>query len=115
MAYARHQFAMSKRQPDGRTVREHLVFARDKARDPAKRAKLAADVDGPPLPAAFRPLWDAFMELHRWRGVGAMSMAPLTLHDIEAWERRYLPRGCRLTPDDLDVLKRLDGAALTEH
>lgn len=43
-----------------------------------------------------------------------MSAAPLTLHDVEAWERRFLPAGVRLPAADVSLLKRLDMAALSE-
>lgn len=34
-----------------------------------------------------------------------MGLAPLTLHDLDAYERRY---GIAIAPEDADVLKRLD-------
>jgi len=62
-------------------------------------------LDGPPLPADGAWLWDVFLDLDRWRGVGMMGLAPLTLHDLDAYERRY---GLALSPEDADLLKRLD-------
>lgn len=93
---------------DGRTTREHLESVA--RRSPSARKELV----GPPLPGEWVPLWDAFLELHRWRGVGGMGSAPLTLRDIEVWERRFFPEGMRFSPTELDMLKRLDTVALTE-
>ena len=114
MAYARHQFAMGKRAPDGSTVRQHLEFALKTAKVPAKRARLVADLAGPPMPTGYRPLWEAFAELGRWRGSGGMGPAALTLHDIREWEARFLPPGARFSADELDVLKQLDHLSLSE-
>lgn len=50
--------------------------------------------------------WAAFLDLDRWRGVGMTGLAPLTLHDVDAYERRY---GVAL---DADLMKRLDFARL---
>lgn len=95
-------------EPDGRTTREHLESV-------AKRSAGARrELEGPPLPRELVPLWDAFLDLHRWRGVGGMGPAPLTLADIEVWERRFFPEGMRFSPAELDLLKRLDTVALTE-
>lgn len=43
-----------------------------------------------------------------------MSAAPLTLHDVAAWEARYLPPGHALSPATLDLVKRLDDVFLSE-
>lgn len=68
-------------------------------------AKVRAALRGPPLPDGMGWLWTVFLDLDRWRGAGGMGPAPLTLHDLAAYERRY---GLTLSPDDADLLKRLD-------
>ena len=64
-----------------------------------------AQLIGPPLPPDGAWLWGVFLDLDRWRGAGGMGMAPLTLHDLEAYERKY---GITLDAGDCDVLKHLD-------
>lgn len=46
-----------------------------------------------------------FLDLDRWRGVGMMGPSPLTLHDLDAYERRY---GLTLSSEDADAVKRMD-------
>ncbi len=93
---------------DGRTTREHLQSVAGRS------ASARRELEGLALPGELVPLWDAFLELHRWRGSGGMGPAPLTLGDIEVWERRFFPEGMRFGPAELDLLKRLDQVALTE-
>lgn len=50
-------------------------------------------------------MWAVFCDLDRWRGAGMMGLAPLTLHDLDAYERRY---GIPIPPEDADLVKRLD-------
>jgi hypothetical protein len=61
------------------------------------------------LPDEYAALWGVFCDLDRWRGMGMMGMAPLTLHDLAAYEARY---GIALGPDEADLLKRIDVARL---
>jgi len=93
---------------DGRTTRDHLATV-------AKRSESARrELEGPAIPGELVPLWDAFLDLHRWRGSGGMGPAPLTLADVAAWEARFFPDGMRFGPAELDLIKRLDLVALTE-
>jgi hypothetical protein len=71
----------------------------------AARRQLVA----PALPVDGAWLWAAFLELDRWRGMGMMGPAPLTLHDLAAYEARY---GVTLTPDEADAIKALDAERL---
>jgi hypothetical protein len=54
------------------------------------------------------------MELNKWRSTTGMGPAPLTLHDVAAWESRFLPPGVRLNATEVELLKQLDIVALTE-
>lgn len=63
------------------------------------------ELRGPTLPPELAWLWSVFCDLDRWRGAGMMGLAPLTLHDLDAYERRY---GVTLAAEDADVMKRLD-------
>jgi len=110
VAYARHHFALAKPVKTGGTVRAHLTTLAKRGHAPSRK-KLV----GPPLPVLDAPLWETFLALHRWRGMGGMSVAPLTLSDVEAWERRFLPPDTRLSDADLELVKRLDDAYLSER
>lgn len=90
---------------DGRTERAHLETVAAVSRQ--ARERLAAH----PCPPVMRRHLSDFRRVSRWRGGGGMGSAPLTLHDIEAYERRL--RGGRLfTPGELDLFKRLDTVTL---
>lgn len=54
-------------------------------------------------------MWDVYLSLQRWRGAGGMGNAPMTLHDLSAFEARY---GYTLTPWEADCLNALDRAHL---
>lgn len=64
-----------------------------------------------PCPPVFRSLYRHFQSLALWRTATGMGPAPLTLHDVEAYERRF---AVRFRPGFLDLLKRLDAIALSQ-
>lgn len=63
---------------------------------------------GPPVPPVVRELWHTYMQLAASRRTG-MGMSPLTLADIDAWQRLH---GVRLTPWELDTVIDLDAASM---
>lgn len=81
-AYARHQFALDRR-VDGKSQRDHLRIAAN-----AGRREAIERLRGPALPPECVLAWVVFADLDRWRGGGGMSVAPLTLHDVAAYEAR---------------------------
>ena len=91
--------------PSGDTVRANLERAArpGKLRAESARATLAAH----PCPPVFAPFAREFRELSRWRPSGGFGPAPLTLQDIEAYERR-LRGGRPFLPGELRLIKRLD-------
>jgi hypothetical protein len=91
---------------DKRTQREHLESVA--AVSAVARAQLAAH----PCPPVMRRHLSDFRRVSRWRGAGGMGPAPITLHDIEVYERR-LRGGKPFTPGELDLFRRLDDAVLT--
>ena len=91
---------------DGRTNRQHLAAVADKSA--AARRELAAH----PCPPVFRAFLGVFHRMSEWRGVGGFGPAPLTLHDVEVFERR-MRDGRAYLPGELDLLKRLDATLLT--
>lgn len=91
--------------PDGRTQREHLAALAKRG-----RADMAALLAQHPCPPAFRQLSEDYDTLAMWRGVGGFGPSPLTLADVDAYERRF---GRRFLPGELDLVKRLDLIDLT--
>lgn len=116
MAFARAQFALGTTVDASGTEREHRrrLLRREprSERGRAHKAALLAERADPTkrCPPLFVGLWQSFLDLDRWRGGGGMGMAPLTLHDVEAWERRT---GVTLSAEDCDVVKQLDIVRLT--
>lgn len=60
---------------------------------------------GPSLPADAVFAWVVFCDVDRWRGAGGFGMAPLTLHDIAAYEGRH---GLTLDAETLELVKACD-------
>lgn len=114
MAFAEHAFAMQRRVGTGAgaaTQRDHL---RQAAKGLTKGAALAREMlakdDALRCPVEHGPLYDAFLEMDRWRGAGGMGgPSPLTLHDVEAWQRLS---GVTLHPQQVALVKRLDHVRL---
>lgn len=103
MAYGEHQFRLLRRQPDGSTLRDHLLAA--------ERSGLASpELVGPPMPAALAYVWGWFVELSAARGPSGLgSMCAISHQDIAAWAWLH---GVRPTWFELRVLRRLDDALL---
>lgn len=87
------------------SVREHTQLRAAKGHA-ASVALLAAH----PCPRAFRTLYRHFRAIGDWRGAGSMGAAALTLADVREYETRF---GVRFLPGELDLLKCLDGIALS--
>lgn len=102
MSHAAHVFKLSARQGDGATLRAHLEKGAK-----AGRQDLAAELQGPPLPAGFAYLWRWFQELHTRRTAGMHGPAPITWQDLVAWSQLT---GAEPSPWDCDVLMLLDNA-----
>lgn len=67
----------------------------------------SAALIGPPLPPGAGAVWRCFLDLHAGRGWTDSGMAqPIPLTEIEAWCRL---NDRRLSPDDLTMLRLLDG------
>ena len=95
---------LAQRQGDGASLRQHLQ------RLCASTGKLDPRLEVPEIPAAVRPLWDAYAHLAATRRSGGMGgMHPLTQTDIASW--CYLQR-VTLTPWEVDTLIEIDAAAL---
>lgn len=102
MAYGEHEINLLQRQPDGATLRDHLLAA--------ERSGLAApELVGPPLPAAGAYLWGWFLDLSAARGRSGFGLGPISYQDIAAWAWLH---GIAPSSFELGVLRRLDLAFL---
>lgn len=94
---------LAARQPDGSTLRDHLLAA------------AAAGVTADPLlqrraPPAGAVLWEAFVTLNGARHAG-MTPGPILPSEVLAWQQLI---GVRLTAWEADTLLAMDRAALAE-
>lgn len=92
---------LSIRQPDGATLRDHLLAVE---RMTGKRDE-ALDVD---LPRGGEELASVFIDLHHSRPAG-MGASAITQTELAAWQANH---GLRLTPWEVDTLCSMDRAAL---
>lgn len=76
----------------------------------AKTATGRAMIASVSCPPCFRTFYRHFRTLSLWRGASGMGASPLTLHDVDAYERRY---GVTFLPGLLDLLKLLDADTLS--
>jgi len=100
--YARYQFDLNARQPDGSPKRAHLESAASQG-DAVSAAILAG---GPELPDLAAYLWQWFIELSRRRTAGFVEN-PIIYESVLAWSvltHRVLARW------ELDAILRLDDA-----
>ena len=84
IAYAEAQFALSRRQEDGRSYRELLAHAA--ALSQAARAELDA-LESVPLPDAAAHVWETFMEISAHRTSSGFGPSTLSWLDLDAWQR----------------------------
>lgn len=94
---------MSQVQGDGATLRTHLQrLARNTHRIDSRLAELCR-----PLAPSCVGVWSAFTSLNRTRAHGPAGPQPISLQDIESWQR--LQR-VHLTPWEVDLVVDLDSA-----
>lgn len=90
------------RQPDGATLRDHLLAAA--AQGAPADPRLASTV-----PSAGAALWDAFVGMSSGRPAGLGGAGPIPPSEVQAWAGLY---GVRFTVWELDTLRAMDDAAL---
>ena len=95
VAFAGHEFRLSRRMKDGRAERDHLLAAQRMLGRPLP------ELESPSLPDWMLYLWGWFVELHE----GRQRNDPLSWSDIYAWVRLT---GRRVTPWELHCIKRVD-------
>jgi hypothetical protein len=113
LAYGTHQAHISK-PVDGVPTRAHMEkrvknMTRTYGADSKEAREAREQLHGPSIDETGQRVWNLYLQIQRWRGVGGMGAAPITLHDLDAFERRY---GFSLTPFECDCIKSLDLAYL---
>jgi hypothetical protein len=80
IAFAEHEFRLSKTDKKGVTRRAHLIqVAKTLKRKPAA-------LIGPPFPERAAHLWTMYHELHSGRSYSSGGPNPLSWADIKAWD-----------------------------
>lgn len=93
---------LGQKQPDGATLREHLMAAmRQSCRADSRLLQR--------IPAAAQPLWHAFAQLSRMRSSGFSGPSAISPQDMLAWCQLH---GIRFTPWELDTLADMDSALM---
>lgn len=100
-SHAEHQFELSAKQDDGKTLREHLEAVAERS------GKRPAMLDGPGLPAPCARLWGDFLELHGARGYGMAGPDRITFRDLMDWQEF---RGVKLDGWQIDAIRKADDA-----
>lgn len=93
---------LGQKQPDGATLREHLLAAWRQGAPMDDRLRQS-------IPVAGESLWKAFAQLSRARSVGFSGPAPLGHHDVLAWCELH---GVRLTAWEIDAMFAMYNAFL---
>lgn len=66
--------------------------------------------DGPEVPWGAARVWGLFLRLHEARGAGGFGPAPITLSDMDAFQRLS---GELLRPWEVEIIRTLDREVLT--
>lgn len=103
MAFAEHDFALSERQDDGCTLREHLLEVE------RIMGETPPELIGPELPDCCDHLWRWFHDIGLGRQSGPFGPMPLSSLEIASW---CWLTGTRLQAWELDAIRRLDVAFL---
>lgn len=90
---------------DGHSYREILEGLLVRAKNDERRAELAAELTGPPLPDALIYLWSAFVRLRRRKGSNGFAVSPIEWPDFDAFLRLS---GVRLAPWEVSAIEDLD-------
>jgi hypothetical protein len=106
MAFARHQFELSKPQEDGTPLLIHLQRVWENTGSPPAMLR-----DAPALPAGCKQLWEDFLELHGSRGSTGWGAARITFADLHAWQQ---VNGVRLSPWEIGCIRKADDLWLAE-
>lgn len=84
----------------------------ERAKTPAKRAEIEAELAVPPLPRGSEYLWRIFLRLHARRQSMGMGPARLSWGEFADFQRLT---GMRLAPWEVAILEQLDDVALKDR
>ena len=98
VAFAGHEFRLSRRMKDGSTERDHLLAAQ------RMLGRALLELESPPLPDWMLYLWGWFVELHQGRQAG-FGASPLAWADMWAWASLT---GRRMTPWEVHCIRAVD-------
>jgi len=87
------------------TVRDHYTAMVGRG-----RTEYAEKLQGPPFPAGFAYLWEAYQDLSEGRTPGGMGPSRLTWTDVQAWQT---VTGARLTGWEVQTIFAMDAALTT--
>ena len=98
LAYAEHEFKLSKPEKDG-TLREHLEQVE------RQTGRKLQELEAPDFPFTLSYLWSAFLDLNNSRTMGAHTANPINYAEIKAYvDLTYTALSAR----DIETIKLLD-------
>lgn len=104
-AHAERAFALAAIDENGVSLEETLTGLLARARTPARRAKLEAELAVPPMPAALGYLVAVFRRLAARRQNSGFGPQPIPLSEIAALQSLA---GVRLAPWEVEIIEALD-------
>jgi hypothetical protein len=107
LAFARHQFELSKPQEDGAALLVHLQLVEEKTGRPHPLI-----ANAPPLPQGLETLWLAFLDLHSCRGSTGWGPQRITFLDMDGWQR---VTGGNLNPWEVGLIRQADSIWLADY
>lgn len=104
--FARHQFDLIRKLPDGTSKRDNLEsYERQTGIRPP-------ELEGPPLPTDLAHIWGWFTELSAARGSSGFGPNPISYPDILAWT---LLTGTVIRPAEIAAITAVDHAWLIDQ
>jgi len=105
MAFAEHDFRVTRKNPDGATERDHQASAqRLISMLPGWKRKVEVEPEGPRCPEELQYLWRWFWDLASGISSGGFGPAVVTWSDLSAW---CALRRCDLQPWEATVIVNL--------
>lgn len=88
LAWAEHEFRLSRPLDDGASQRDHLESAARQLKALGKTPKEDVVPEGPPFPELLDYLWDWFTSLSLGIGISGMAPPVVTWVDVAAWRQQ---------------------------
>jgi hypothetical protein len=94
---------------DGVSYRTRLEASLRRAKTPARRAEIEAELYGPPFPPELAYLWKIFGRLSSRRGSNGFGPLPIGWSDLDAFSRMSQTK---LQPWEIEIIEDLDALYL---